>query len=487
VARHPATRRRLARLRAAVARRDLRPGLWLALTYSTCLGLARLIDVSEDGKAMLLFGSTYPVLLAVAALVQPRWYPLLTVAYLPFSRAYPLPFAGVTGANLTNLLILFGLVACLVDRSRRPRRLPAGATEALILTWVLLGALSLLQTRQAGADLFDLAQTFRAWFAPIAFFFVARGLVRDRHDVSATLQVMAWTTFLVAALTWVEGLDRGTRGTIEAARVPGLMGQPNSMGAFLGYYGVPLLAIGITLRPWRRGLPYVAGFLVAARASLFTFSRGAYLTVAGGAATVLLFGNPLLLVAAGGGAAVTAVAFPQLLPDSVVERFGATTEHRILPGEDPLQTLDRSSAHRLVIWGGAARMIAERPLQGFGLDRFHQEIGHYTAVPLKEDDPTDAHNAFVLVAAEMGLPALLVLLLVLVSYGGTALVVFFRRKGMVPDRPLALACLGNLAAIFISCMLGSRFSDESLVGYFWVLVALMVVVGRLAGPRRRRS
>ena len=97
------------------------------------------------------------------------------------------------------------------------------------------------------------------------------------------------------------------------------------MGAFLVYYGVPLLALAVGARPFRRGLPYLAAFLVVARATLYTFSRGAYLALAGGSATVLLFGNPLLLAAAGGGGAVAVVLLPSLVPTSVVERLDETT------------------------------------------------------------------------------------------------------------------------------------------------------------------
>jgi len=42
----------------------------------------------------------------------------------------------------------------------------------------------------------------------------------------------------------------------------------------------------------------------------------------------------------------------------------------------------------------------------------------------------------------------------------------------------------------VSCMLGSRFSDESLISYFWILGALLAVVRRLPEPlrpRRRRA
>jgi O-antigen ligase len=474
-------RRDPAAAQARRARIEVRPGLLVAVAYATALALARIIDVSEDGKAMLAFGTTFTGVAILSAVLQPRWFVPLLVAYLPFSRVYPLPVAGVTGANLTNLLLVLGLLAWLARRAKPRPRIRVGPPELLVGAYVALGTLSAYTASREGTDTLALALAYRAWLAPVLLFFLVRGLVKDRHDVTAAVAVMAWTTALVAGLTWFEGIDRSSRGSIDAARVPGLMMQPNSMGAFLVYYGVPLLAYAVCARPWVRGLPLFGAFLVAARALLFTFSRSAYLALAAGSAVVLLLRRPLLLAVAGGAGLLAVLVNPELVPDSVRTRLGATQEGAVYEGESGAQSLDRSSANRLVIWRGAARMIAERPLLGVGLGRFPQTIDLYTDYPLGPGHPRDAHNAFLLVAGEMGLPALLLLVLFLVALTAAAATTYFRRR-ISPDRPLALACLGMVAGLVLTCMLGSRFSDDSLIGYFWILAALTLVVGRLPLP-----
>jgi O-antigen ligase len=457
----------------------------MAFAYAWMLAMARMIDVSEDGKVMLVFGATFSIAVTFSALARPRWYLPLVVAYLPFSKAYPLPVAGVTGANMTNYLLALGAVAWISSRVQGGPRLRIRSTEKLVVSFVVLASLSLLPAYASDPGLGELAQTYRAWVAPLLFFFLARGLVRDREDVQGILQVLTWTAFLVSAATWKEGVERAGRGSIDRARVPGLMFQPNSMGAFLVYYGVPLLAAGLGARPRRKGLPYLAAFLIAARATLFTFSRGAYVALAGGSATVLLLTNPLLLAAAGVGGVAAGVAFPSLVPESVRERLSDTAaEHPVYEGENATATLDRSNALRLVLWRGAVRMISDHPLVGVGVGRFQETIRFYTEFPLKREDPHDAHNAFLLQAAEMGLPSTFLLLLLFLVWGRTALRLRFRRRHPV-DRRLALAFLGTLVAVFLSCMFGSRFSDEALVGWFWILAAMVVVVGHLREPVRR--
>ncbi len=466
------------------SRRDLRPGVILACAYAWGLAMARLIDVSEDGKAMLLFGTTFSLVAAFAAFGRPRWYLPLVIAYLPYSKVYGLPLLGIPGANMTNFLLALGPVAVMSSRMQGRPRLRLGLTEALVLVFVLVASLSLWPAWESGSfGLAELLQTYRAWLAPILFFFVARGLVRDREDVTGVLEVLAWTTFLVAANTWKEGFERSDRGSIDNARVGGLMEQANSMGAFLCYYGIVLLALGVSARPRRRGLPYLVGFLFAARAILYTFSRAAYLALAVGSGTVLLFGSPALLVAAGGLGVGAVIVSPSLIPASVRERLSDTTaERQIRPGESVAPNLDRSSAHRLVLWKGALRMIGEHPLLGVGVGRFQETIGAYTEYPLKKTDPHDAHNAYLLQAAEMGVPSVGLLLLLYLTWGAIALRLRRRRRHPV-DRRLGLAFLGALVGVLVSCMLGSRFSDEALIAWFWILAAAVLVLARLREPR----
>lgn len=460
-----------------------RLGLALAILVALVLAAARVIDVSEDGKAMMAFGLGFLPALVATAIARPSWFLLLMVAYLPFAKTYPLSLGGITGANMSNLILLLAPVAWLSSRQRSRRRLKGGTLEALVALYVVVGSLSVVPALGQVDSVGELLQTYRGWLAPFLFFFAARGLVRDRAGLVAVLRLMATVTVLVAALTWIEGLSRSDRGSIDAARVRGLMQQANQMGAFLVYYGIVLLTLALRERHWGRRLYYLGGFLVAARAMLFTFSRSAYLALAAGASLVVLLQNPLLLVAGAGGGAVAVAVKPSLIPGSIRERLGQTTEGVGLEGER--QSLDKSSAYRLILWRAAFRMIRERPLTGVGLGQFSSVVGHYTDVTLSKDDPNDAHNAFILIAAEMGLPALAMVLILLLALALASVRAFFRRRHWI-DRTVALALLGSWTGLIVSCMLGSRFSDESLISYFWILGALLAVARRLPEPRRAR-
>jgi O-antigen ligase len=465
----------------------------LAMAYASILGLARVIDVSVDGKAMMSFSLLYLPALVYSAWARPLWFLLLAVAFIPFSKVYPLTLAGITGANMSNVILLLSPLAAArrrplgsphrADRDAQKRvRVRWGAVESWVLLFVVAGSLAALTAVPGASGLGELLQTYRGWLAPILFFFITRSLVRDREGLMAVLRCVALVAILVGALTWIEGIQRGDRGSIDAARVEGLMQQANQMGAFLVYYGTVTLAVAFAERQTHLRALFLGGFLVAARAVLFTFSRSAYLAMASGCTVLTLLHNPLLLVAGGALGAVAVAANPSLVPESIRQRFGATSEGAGLEGENA--QLDRSSAYRLILWKAAFRMIEERPMSGVGLGQFHRVVGNYTDVQLSKNDPNDAHNAYLLVAAEMGLPGIFAMVGVLLALALSGLRLYFRR-GPPADRAVALAFLGCWTGLLVSCMLGSRFGDESLIALFWVLAGLLAVARRLGEPRRR--
>jgi putative inorganic carbon (HCO3(-)) transporter len=463
-----------------------RLGVLLALLFGGMLAFMRLIDVTEDGKAVILFGFLFSVTALYVALLSPRWFPLLLVAYLPYCMVFAITIPGLTGFNMMNLLVAAGVVAWASCQLQGRMRNPVGLFEGLVALYALLGFLSAIQSYTLAPGFVEVALLFRGWVTPILLFFICRGLVRDREDIRNALTVMACTTVMVALVTWVEGIQRSDRGSIEHSRVAGPLRQPNEMGAFLVYYGVLLLALAVMAKPWRTRAAYFAGFLVVARAMLYTFSRGAYVSLAAGSVVVLFLRSPLYLAGAAAGGALTMAACPRLIPHSVAVRLGQTTsEEADMFGAGVTEAeFDRSSRLRFVLWRAAGKIIRQYPITGVGLGRFPLVVEQYTEIRLKKDDPHDAHNAFLLIAGEMGLPALALFVLILLILMITALRLYFGRGSPLLDRTLALAFLGSEMGVFVSCMLGSRFSDEALVGNFWILVALVIVLQRLRRQER---
>ena len=89
-------------------------------------------------------------------------------------------------------------------------------------------------------------------------------------------------------------------------------------------------------------------------------------------------------VVATGGLVVR--ANPQLLPDSVRDRFGQTGTEGQMIGEGVEDQLDKSSAERLNLWRGGLNMIRQHPVLGTGLKSFARLAPIYTPNPIEEGE-----------------------------------------------------------------------------------------------------
>jgi O-Antigen ligase len=464
--------------------RFYQPGLLFPLMVSTGLAACYRIDVSRSGKAMLVLGLCLAFAAAYTAFAHPRRFPLLAIAYIPFNARFPVNI-GSTSLNLTNILLLLGIVAMV--SAPRPQRRPFGALEYSLLVFLGFAFMAFVTSVVAHGGQDFVAEAFRCkqWMTPFLVFFLVRRLAWERDDLIDMMVVLLWTSTLVGGLTWWEG-RQSNRSSIDRSRVGAVIGQANAMAAFLVYYSLPALALFLRMKGRAVRAACLSAFLIMVRGMLFAMSRGAYLALAAGAAVVILLRSPLLLVI------TLAVAFaapeyaPWMVPASVLARLRGTQQSDSLD-PDMEARLDKSSQQRLMLWDAGTAMIRNHPWRGVGLNRFSEEVGGYTLSELTDKDPKDAHNAYIKVAAEMGIPALLAMAVLLVHISSLAVPLYFRRTDLF-DRSLALALVGSVTGLVVSCLFGSRFTDENLMCQFWVLVASVRVLGFLpagvepAGP-----
>jgi O-antigen ligase len=148
---------------------------------------------------------------------------------------------------------------------------------------------------------------------------------------------------------------------------------------------------------------------------------------------------------------------------------------------------------RIAIWTRGLTYVEQRPLLGLGLDAFRTaevRISPVARRALGAGRPPNsnvAHNMFLHVAAELGLPALVAFLLLLGSAAGTLLGVGRIYRHSPPDDPvpaLAQALLASLLG-FVVCGL---FLSVAYFPYLQVLLGLTVALGAVARaglPARR--
>jgi len=460
-----------------VAKRTLSPLLIVALLITTGFAMAFRIGVTSNGPAIQALGLALGLAATYAALAEPRRLPVLLIAYIPYAARYPVGLGGSTSLNLTNVLMLVCLAAVL--RSRQPRR-SFGGFEYLLLVFLVFGFLAFTTALEGRHWQEPVAEAFRfkRWLTPFLLFFLVRRLAESREDLEDILTTVLWTSTLVGALTWWQGRENGG-SSIDKSRIGAVLGQANAMAAFLVYYSLPAFAMFLRGPGRARRLFCLAEGLVMVRGMLYCFSRGAYLSEVAGGCVMMLFKSPRQLVIGLFAAYLTIVYVPALVPGSVVKRIGLE-KYTAQSSSDAKITdnLDKSSQHRLMLWDAGGSMIRDHRWLGVGLGRFDEVVDAYIDEPMRPDDPRDAHNAYVKVAAEMGIPAACMMVLLLCSVLALGLSRYFRCEHPF-DRALALGLIGSVIGLIVSCLFGSRFSDDSLMGQFWMLVGSVRVLGQV--------
>lgn len=182
---------------------------------------------------------------------------------------------------------------------------------------------------------------------------------------------------------WRGGQDEG-----QATRVAGIFSNPNLLGGFLALILPLALFSGLGAEGPRR----VAGFALTALLAAglgATYSRSSWLAALVGAAVLGLLLRPERRRQLGPRLAVAALAALLAAPGAV-DRAASTVQ----AGSFGIQ-------QRLALLAGVSRMVAERPILGYGLGSFPSAYPTYRTVGGQY--PFDAHGQFLQEAVESGI------------------------------------------------------------------------------------
>ncbi len=451
------------------------------LIFVIAIGLmALVVQAQVELPPVVLIGLVGGAALGLftVGLTRPEVSLLAVAAYMPFSKVLVGDFSGfMTAFNLTNILLILVLMGH-VFRSMAQRR-PLFESSPLNLPaflFCLLGSFSLVHGVMSGygegyggaAFIFPL----KRWLTPVLLYFIAYNVARDRITIQRVTIIIMIVVTMAALMAIKDYIDIGSHTSFEKSRVEGIAGQPNMLGAFFVYY--MFLFAGFWTLNWGKGKYWLllVPFLLCFRGIQVTFSRGAYLAFAVGALGLGFFRHKLLwtLMLIG---AVSAVLNPWMLPEGIAYRIESTFQkdqvRDIYEESELVNTLDTSAHTRLEIWGGAIEMIKEHPLQGVGYGAFPYLIRRYVS----SVKAIDAHNSYLLIAAEMGIPTLIVFLWIVA-------IVFFKTRWLYLRskdpfyRALALGWLGGLTGLLAANMFGSRLHSEEVSSYFWIISGLIM-------------
>ncbi len=413
------------------------------------------------------FAAVFGVLLLLSLRHGPETLLAVLIMYMPLQRLYAVELApGLNGTNLLELLTIGVWVvrAAMQRRSlfvRRPFTRMVGAWAALSLLSVPTAMFAI----GISTFLWDYSISLRAFIDQFIVFYLFVNLIEDKNVARRMIVYL----LISAAVSYLYGFHEwfGTRGlsSIEKSRLGGPIAQPNEYAAFILYSVAPLLAFGVQYLPRWKSLRLAPVLLIALRVLLGTFSRAGYLGLAAELFTVAAIKSRKLLALLAVVGAGIYFFLPQYLPHSMQARVAQTYEDRSLGG-----SLDRSAEERLLLWGAAVKMTLDSPLLGKGYDQFQRLAESYVAEYTKA---TDNQNMFLYVSSNMGLPAFVAFMTVLLTFGWQGWRLWRRRDAPEVDRIIGLGAITLLSGLLVVNMFGTHMIDSSVDGLFWVYVAVL--------------
>ena len=210
-------------------------------------------------------------------------------------------------------------------------------------------------------------------------------------------------------------------------------------------------------------------FLVAAATTIFALAGSAAKVALGaGLAAAALF-------ALAGGRVARLAAVLSVLAIVTAPLTFARLE-RLPRASETAAGLKQSAEHRLLIWSFVGDRIAERPLQGWGLDAARAIPGG--GDPIRHGEawlPLHPHNAPLQLWLELGVPGAVL--------GALLAAQLWRALAAAPwPRPFAAAAGGSLAAALVACLGTYGLWQEWWLGTLALCLFLVRVMARAAPP-----
>lgn len=412
----------------------------------------------RDLVVLAIVFATLPVIL-----FRP-WFGLLTYSWLAYMRPQDMTWGMSRWLPLSEWVAIAMVVGILVTFGRERLMVIKVQTVLMILLglWISLTVMTAVLPEMS-------KEVYGHYWKAIVIALLTTGLARDRERFR---QLYLLIPFAIGFLGAKRGLVGLLRGGIQYNDGPGGLMKDNNSFALMLNMMLPLL-VGIATTDERKWVRVTAGVMAAlcVPTIFFTFSRGGLLTLCVVSALLLWRSKNRLVVAGLMGLAL--VVFLAFTSDAVTERYldRASTI-------DDYQD-DRSAMGRINAWKTSWYVFLDYPVFGVGPNNLAAVFRRYSP---EVDQFRVAHNAYLQVLAESGLPALILFLAAI----GAALWRMERLRKSKPERWVEVQAR-MLQISIVAYITGSMFLNTAYNEVIYHLVALTVCLELVAEQRVESS
>jgi O-antigen ligase len=261
-------------------------------------------------------------------------------------------------------------------------------------------------------------------------------------------------------------------------RAEGSFAHPTALAFFLILSFPTAFAIGLAgPRRWR--LPMLAAGILAFLGLLATQTRGSVIGAAIAIVWMMVKWPPFRRFA---GAAILIVAVVLVFNVGGVSK---ESSFEVVGERVSDLSLDSKGDQRLKIWETTPKIIAKHPLLGIGQDNFPVVSPSFGLADVGGVPFDHAHDLFLTIAVELGLPALVVLLF-FIGYMFRSSARALRDRGS-PYFPYAVGAVTSLLAMLINSITEYPPRQNLIMATIMIMVGLVLAFERLAGEGKRTA
>lgn len=441
------------------------------------------------------------------------------------------PFGALEAIVLGPSLLDSGQVALMLTfaawigtgLARRRLLIPRTGFNIPWLLFILIAALSLLGAYSVPLGLVELLKWLEIGLIVWLILDMASDPERRPSGYAAVMRLILATLLLVGLLQALIGIWQfGLRGDGPEHflvlgrfyRAYGTFEQPNPFGGYMNLIAFPALGLllGLLVAWWSRrhgeqrvdyltprGLWFVLALLASAAASLaviLSWSRGAWLGFLAGAAVLALFSTrrialgmvvmiTALVLAVGGLSLGAATGFGP--SQAIIDRLSGFREEFTLGdvrGVD-INDANYSVIERLAHWQAAADMARDDLWTGVGFGNYGAAYDDYDLINFP-DALGHAHNYYLNLLAEVGLPGLMAYVLFWLVLVGQS--IRYAQRAAWPERGIVVGLLAAWTALAVHHLVDKLYVNNIYVhlGAMIGLLQLFAWPGFEAGSNHGR-
>jgi len=357
------------------------------------------------------------------------------------------------GGNLLTILVLAIIVGALIQGKSLPK-------SKLYGIWLVFGVYLYISMwigtalGNAPPPLWISDLNFATWkdYMLIPLVFVAAGLVvEDRKAVRTVVYLSAISLLLIDRASLLDSMSHTFSHFDESKRDGGPLGfaGSNGLAAFLAQFALFFWAFVQYIKTRKYKLVGYGLVTITLFATMYTFSRAAYIAVLFGAFLLGVLKDRKLILIIG----IFLLTWQTIVPTAVTERITMTQNSN---GE-----LEASAQERVDLWTNAKTTIANNPIFGTGFATF--QYSHHT------DNLKDTHNWYIKVMLETGIIGAVIAIALLLQM--LALNYRLFRKAHDPlYQGLGLGLFLTICTSIVLNCFGDRWTYLEISGLLWALI-----------------